>query len=296
MPLAAKAVVAHVGHTALDAGLVLRPADARRIDDEAAGLRILEEGRDDARLQRIRLEDDDGRVVRDEDAEDAAVKRPRRLARLDGARRGLAHAGVDEAVARDAGREDPRAEAPPSSGGVGLEVRHPAGVERELLAGRAVGHGDRRGRPSDAEHRRRKAVEGRRRDRHALPQEEAANLRQSHPGAQARLDDAAMLLARVPARPVRALGGGPQRDEDRGDALLGERHRHHPGAQATALGRAQVPAHSLRVEPEPPRDLLAAGAGEPLPEHLCDLDHRDLPIRHHPSTQPLRAGRAVMVG
>lgn len=68
--LASEAVLAHAGHGALDAPFVAGPAHAGGIDDEAARLGVLQEGRVEAGLQRIRVLDDRLGVVRDEGAED----------------------------------------------------------------------------------------------------------------------------------------------------------------------------------------------------------------------------------
>ncbi len=55
--LAAEAVVADGRDTALDARRVLRMTAARRVDMEAAGLRVLEEGGRDARRERVGADD-----------------------------------------------------------------------------------------------------------------------------------------------------------------------------------------------------------------------------------------------
>ena len=69
--LAAEAVLAHTRHAALDARFVARMAHPGRIDREAAGLRILAEGPDDARMQRVGRVDARLGVIGDEDREDA---------------------------------------------------------------------------------------------------------------------------------------------------------------------------------------------------------------------------------
>src|SRR5690606_1321247 len=97
-------------------------------------LRVLEEGCDETRLERIGLGDDRRRVVRDHDGEHPAVEGPGRLARLDRARRRLAEARVHEAVAREARCEYPGSESSPPSRRVGLEQSHPTRIELDLLA------------------------------------------------------------------------------------------------------------------------------------------------------------------
>ena len=296
-PLAGEAVVADVRHRALHAGLVRGAPHAGGIDDEAPRLRVLEEGDHDAGLERIGRGDERARVIRNHDAKHAAVEAPGRLARLDRARRRLPEARIDEAVAGHARREDPRAEAPAPSALIGLERRHPPRVEVDLLARCAVGYRDRRRAAAEAEHRGRKAVQRRRRDQHALPGEQPADFGEPQSGSEALGDEVPVRLTLLPARAVRPLAAAAQRRQDRRHPLVAEGRGVHPGRQPTPLARPQVAPHGLRVEPEPARDLLAPRPGEPLPEHLRDLDHRDLPIRHHPSPPGTVAGReAAMVG
>jgi hypothetical protein len=81
--------------------------------------------------------------VRDQDAERALEKRPGRFAGLDRRLGGFAEHRVDEPVAGQDRGEDPRAEAPTPALRVGGQVRHPAGVELDLLAGAEVRERDR---------------------------------------------------------------------------------------------------------------------------------------------------------
>jgi hypothetical protein len=62
--LAGEAVVADIAHGALDARLVLGMPRPRRVNVEAARLRVLEEAVDDARLARIRGSEDRRESVR----------------------------------------------------------------------------------------------------------------------------------------------------------------------------------------------------------------------------------------
>ena len=107
--LAGEAVIADVAHAALAARLVAGVAGAGGIDLEATRLGVLEEGAVDPRLERVGVLDHRLGAIRDQGAEHSAVELPGRLAGLDGARRGLRKAGVDEAVARHIGGEDPGA-------------------------------------------------------------------------------------------------------------------------------------------------------------------------------------------
>jgi len=55
--------VANIGHLILNARFVLRMADASRVDEEPANLRVLGEGRIDARILRVGAYDRCGHVV-----------------------------------------------------------------------------------------------------------------------------------------------------------------------------------------------------------------------------------------
>src|ERR1700730_2290387 len=142
--LAAEAVVAHRLHRALDAAFVARAAHARGVDVKATRLRVLEKRSRDARRERIHhLHDALGGVVY-EHAKNAAEELPRCLARGDRRACRLLEADVRVAMSRANRSEDPCAEATPLAEEIRLEQRHPAGVELQLLAGGAVGDGDRR--------------------------------------------------------------------------------------------------------------------------------------------------------
>src|ERR1041384_2789282 len=108
--LAGETVVADVAHGPLDARLVLRPPLARRINVEAASLRILQKAVDDARLARVGGMHDRLGAIGNNDEEHPVVELPRDFARLDRRLRALGPARIDELVARDVRREDPRAE------------------------------------------------------------------------------------------------------------------------------------------------------------------------------------------
>ena len=96
---ACEAVIAHPGDRPLDAPLVTGRSDPCRINMKVACLGVLEERRGDARREGIGVDDDGFGVIGNEDAEDAAEKRPRRFTRLDRARRRLLEGRIDEAVA-----------------------------------------------------------------------------------------------------------------------------------------------------------------------------------------------------
>src|SRR6185369_12896996 len=149
--LAGETVIEDVTHSALDARLVLGMPWPRRVDVEAARLCVLEVVLDDARLARIGGVHDRLGAVGHDDAEHATVELPRGLARLERGRRRLLPARIDEPVTRHMRREDPRAEPATPAALVGLEQRHPARVDVDLLAGLAVGDRDRRGALTEAE-------------------------------------------------------------------------------------------------------------------------------------------------
>ena len=165
---AGEAVLASRGNGALDACFVASPSNPRGVDVKASGLGVLEEGGIDEGVEGVGLLHNGGGVIRQQHFEDPAVECPSDFARLDGHLSGFAKAGIDEAVAREDGGEDPGAEAAPTPALIGLEQSHPTGVELEFLAGLPVGHGDGGGVTPEAELGDGKAVQRRVRDVYAL--------------------------------------------------------------------------------------------------------------------------------
>jgi hypothetical protein len=201
---AGEAVVADTGDGPFHAGFVPRVAHAGGVDDEAARLRVLQEGGGQPWLEGIRAVDDGLGVVGDQDAEDAVEKCPGRLAGLDRRRGRLAEHRVDEPVAGEDRGEDPSSEAAAPAGGVGRQVRHPARVELDLFAGTTVG--DRNGRrgAAKAELGEGEAAERSIADGDALAPEQLADLGQPHIGAQEPLDNVPLGGAHGPAVAMRA--------------------------------------------------------------------------------------------
>jgi len=284
--LPAEAVVADGRDGALHAGLVPRAPHARGVDDEAARLGVLQKGGGEPRLEGIRALDNRLRVVGDQDAEDAVEERPGGFTGLDRRLGGFAEHGEDEPVAGQNRREDPGPEAPAPAQRVGCHVRHPARVELDLLAGATVSERDCwRGAPP-AELLQSEAPQRGVTDHHALAPEQLADLGQPHVGAQVPLDDAAVGRAGGPALAMRArarLDGADDRGEQAVVQLVGTGGDRQP----MRLRGAQVPPDRLDVQAQLGGDPLLADAGQPEPQDLFDLEHRDLAIGH----VPLRAQR-----
>jgi hypothetical protein len=285
--LAGEAVVADAGHGPFHAGLVPRVAHAGGVDDEAARLRVFEEGGRQPGLQGIRPLDDRLGVIGDQDAEDPLVERPGGLARLDRRLGGFPEHRVDEPVAGEDGGEDPGAEAPAAARGVGRQVRHPAGVELDFLPGTAIGERDRRRGAPPAEFSQGEAPEHGIADQHPLASEQLADLGQPYLGPQVPRDDVPLGRAHGPAvamRPPRPrLDGADDRGEQAIVQLVGTGGRRQP----LRLRGAQVPPNRLDVQAQLGGDPLFADAGQPEPQDLFDLEHRDLAIGHAPSPAPL---------
>jgi hypothetical protein len=164
---AGEAIVADARHGAFDAPLVLRVPHARRVDVKVAGLRILEKRRRDARVERIRPDDDGLRVIRNQDLENAAEKLPRRFTRFDGARGCFLKGGIDEAMPRAHRGKNPRAKS--ASLARQDEPADPSRVHLQLLTGLAIEHRDRRRRLPKLQLEDREAVQRRIRNVHTLP-------------------------------------------------------------------------------------------------------------------------------
>src|SRR5262245_18648474 len=172
--LAGEAVIADCGYGALNAPLVARMAHACRIDVKAARLGIFEEGRRDARGQRIRRRDDGARGIWNKDLEDAPEQGPRRLARFNGAGRRLLERRIDEPIARADGGEDPRPKSPLLAGK--RQPADPARVDLQLLPRGAIHDGNRRCRAAEIELDDDEAMERGVGDHHTLAGEQLPNL------------------------------------------------------------------------------------------------------------------------
>ncbi len=187
---------------------------------------------------------------------------------------------------------------------VGGQHRHPARVHLQLLARLAVDDGQRHLRTTEAQLARREAMQRRIRDRHALALKQAPNFRQPHAVTEVSRDEAALLLAAAPrlAVLVRHRRADAERPQDRGEPLVGQRRLARAGGHRARLGGPRVATHRLRIEPEPGGDPFLAHPGQPLPEHLLDLDHRHLAERHRclraprPARYTKRVVRAITQG
>ncbi len=201
-------------------------------------------------------------------------------------------------MAREHRGEDPRPEAPaPAAGGIRREVRHPAGVELDLLAGAAVGDRNRRGGGvPEAELGDREAPEGRVADLDALAPEELPDLGQPPAGLKVRLNDRAMGGTLGPAVAMGAAGAGLDRPDDRGEQPVVECPGPHLSPQAGGPCGPDVAPHRLDVESQLDGDVLLGHAPQPQPQDLLDLQHRDLAIGHAPLPAPAGAGRGHSAG
>jgi hypothetical protein len=202
---AGKAVIADTGHGALHAPFVARLPDPRGVNVKVARLCVFEKGGGNPGRQWIGTDDDGLRVIRDQDPEDAAEKRPGRFTRLDRARRRFLEGRIDEAVPRAHGRKDPRAK----SALLTLRQREPAdpaSIQLQLVARLAIEHRDRRRRLAKLQLEDREAVQRGIRDLDTLPDEQLANLGEAQAVAEPALDRCQLLMA---TRPPIARGRPP---------------------------------------------------------------------------------------
>jgi len=79
----------------------------------------------------------------------------------------------------------------------------------------------------------------------------------------------------VSVRPSRA-----DRGDHRADQVIGQRLDTSIPAQALSLGRRDVAAGGLAVDPRPLGDLPKTGPFQPTAEHLTHFNHTDLPESH----------------
>jgi hypothetical protein len=214
--LAGEAVVADVGHGALDASLVPGVPHPCGIDLEAAGLGVLQEGLDQAGLQRVGRADDRLGVVRQERVEDAAEEGPGGLTGFDRAGGGLLEAGVDEAMPGADRGEDPGSEAATTAREVWRQPTGPADVELQLVAGIAVEHGDGGGPLAESELGNGEAMQRRVGDLDPVAAEQAPHLGEAQATSEPVLDSVALIEAQQPRGSALTLGRRVQRRHDRG--------------------------------------------------------------------------------
>src|SRR3989304_3952202 len=141
---ACEAVVPDAGYGAFDARFIPRMPDARGVDMEIPGLRVLEKRRRDPRRERIRIDDDRLGVIRNEDREHAAEKLPGGFAGLNRPRGRFLERRIHKPVARADRCEDPRAKPSPWAREQGpCEPAHPARSDLQLPPRLALRHGER---------------------------------------------------------------------------------------------------------------------------------------------------------
>ena len=209
----------------LDPRLVLRRAHPGRVDHEAPGLGVLQEGVVEAGGDGIRGDDDGRQVVGDDHGEHPAEEGPRRLEALDDRGSGLAVAEPHEAVAGVAGGEDQGVDHPAPAGGRVGDQAHAPEVDLELRARLAVVDPHRRLALSEAAALGGEAVEGAVGDDDALAGQQVLDLHQLQVLGHPRLDLGLMRDEGLPPGAVADRSGGTdplahQADHHVGQLLL----------------------------------------------------------------------------
>ncbi len=193
--LSGKPSLAHVGDLILHARLVLRTANARRVDEEASPLRVFEEGAIEHRLGRMRMHHRRRHVVGHDALDDATEEAPCRFESLDEGRARLHERRPHEHVPahRERHHEHPELSTCPV---VFRDVAHLAEVDLRFIGGRWIvdSHRDRPLAPS--ERFVREATQRRVRDRNAVSREQLVHPHQTQRwvAAQPLLDAKSMQL------------------------------------------------------------------------------------------------------
>jgi hypothetical protein len=280
--LAVEAALAHVRDLILDAALVLRRAHPRRVDEDLASLRVVEERGHDRRRERVGLCDDRRHVVGHQHARHRAEEAPRGVEALADGLGGLQEGRPHEHVAAHHEGHHERLEAPGAALDDVDDRAHQAEVDLRLLARLAVGD-EHRGPPlaplellhREASERVVAGGEGvvAHQQRVDPAQLQGPLLRETGLDARPMRGDLTPLLAGVRGRPRLHAPGDVVHD------LVGER-----GASRDARldGGGRVPRDGLAVDPrlsgDAPQPLLVEQASE----NLSNIDHDQLPVGHVP--------------
>jgi hypothetical protein len=245
--LAGEEVPADVLDGPLDPRLVLRRPDPGRVGGEPAVLGVIQPARGEPRVHRVRVRDDRGGVVGDQDPEHAAEERPRRVAPGDQRAQRLGERQPHEHVPRVARGEDQRVHLPPPPRHRVSQHPQVAEVDLALRPGLSVGDADRRGglpepAPLDAE-----PVQGPvgHHDTAALQQHPDLHHRQAR--LHLRLDLGMAALELLPSLPVAARPRRPDRLRDLADQLICQLRYPAVAGQPGLLGRGHVTARGLAV-------------------------------------------------
>ncbi len=283
-------------HPGLDPPLVLRGADPRGIDSDAAGLRVLQPLPVPPRLQPVRRVHHRLHVVRDEQREHASEEPPGRLAARDHRQRRLRERQVDIAVAGEHRREHQRVQPPPPLPvGDHAEV---AEVDLQLTARRRVVDPHRHPRPP-----RGVTALGRREPRQRpvgnrgpRPLQQLADLHQRqalpHPPGYLVLPGGQGL----PRRAVPRRAGRADRPNHDADQLVGQPAFPAIAGKAGLLRGPDVPGRGLHVHPRTGRGRALAQPRQPRTQDFLHLCHQDLPERHPCHLSQNGTNRAILAG
>jgi hypothetical protein len=274
---------AHVGHRPLHAGLVLRRADPGRVDHEPAGLGVLHERVGQPRRHAVGLGHDRGEVVGDQHGEHPAEERPGRLTAGDHVLQRLAVAQPHEQVPGEHRREDQRVDHPAGLGDRVEEEAHPAEVDLQLLARLAVVDPHRRLVPAVAQLLGAEPVQRALRHHHPAAGQQLTDLHHRQPVLEPPSNPGPLGLAALPRLTTPTRTRGPHRLHHRADQLVGQRLLAGLPGQPCGLGRLHVAADGLAVRRRQRGDRAQALPPHPQPQHLTNLGHGHLPVRHAPS-------------
>ena len=259
--------------------LVLRVGHPSRVGEEPAGLGVFQPADGEPRVHRIALGDNRTHVVGNEHLEHPAEEPPRRFAAVDEGLEGLGESQPHEHVPRVDRGEDQRMHHPSASGHRIEHHAHPGEVDLALHPGVAVGDRHRGASASP--------IRGALR---AITVQRA--LRHDHPAAgqqitdlhyrQAVLDPASdLIMAGAQRFPRRTMTLGAVRahhGNHRADQLVTELINTTLTIQPRCHRGLNVAAGGLAVHPGPGGHHPQAHPQQPYPQHLTNLDHRNLPI------------------
>jgi hypothetical protein len=268
----------HEIHPGLHPPLVLRGTDPGRISAEPPRLGVLQPAAVPHRVHRISPGHDRFQVIRDEDPENTPEKYPRLLTARDHLLCRLGERQVRKAVPGEHRGEHQRPQQPPPA----LMRDHPQipEIDLQLLARLAVIHPDRDARPAAGEPAPldREPVQRPVRDTGALTGQQLADPGDRQPGLHPLAD---LLLQRhqqlpripVPVRPRRA-----DRAQHRTHKLLAQLPLTAITDQPRRNRSPDIPPRRLHVHPGALSRWPRPRPRQPRPQHLLNLNHRNLPV------------------
>lgn len=267
----------------LDARLVLRGTHPGRVDDEPAGLGVLDESLVEPRFERVGPLHNRLHVVGDHRREYTAIERPRRLEPGDHIVDPLAVGQPHEAVTRHHRREDQRVAVPLATR---VRVRDPAHlpeINLQLVARLPVVHPHRDAPPAPAHitHLIGVTMQSPLRDDDPLTGQQLTHLHHRQPvGLEPRLDPVVTRHQQPPRLAVTVTAMRPHRLHHRTHELIAQLALAAVTTNTEPFRRGHITTDRLAVHPRQPLHRTQPLTTQPQTQNFSNLEHSNLPEHH----------------